>query len=410
MKRISCVLIVILLLLTGCDMPFINPATTEPIIFEVNEDPFENPTEVPEETAGLNAESDSVIYEQQPLYAISMPIVTNIDYSEDGATVFQYTYQDMSLTFSEQDVADCIIIDYLNRMDELSALIEEFTANAQSLYSPSNAWMEHYYNIYYSPTRIDQEVLSLYGISSSYTGSRPVQSCSAINYSTLTGDVLTLGSILRHIDSKVFLVDLVIEKATAIQNDVHLFNDYADCIKERFEKEESFDEDWYFTDTGLCFYFSPYEIAPYSSGIVTLEIPYNELTGIIADDFFPPEEEIMLGTLCTMQRAESEANNFTQQAKLSIDESGEQVLLYAQGALLDVQIKRGHWDDYNRFIPDYTVFACNSLTPGDCILLMVNIPDTMPTLQITYRNGDEVQKQYLIQSSVDSSIILTNYS
>ena len=407
MKRIFCVALVLMFLLTGCHLPFMEPVATEPIISEATETPTDLPTEAPTEATEGPVEKLPPAYEQQTMYAISMPTVTHREFAPDGTAVFQYAYQDMFLSIPEQDIADCIIVEYLNRIDAYSELTEEYSTNAQTMYSAGNGWMEHYYNVYYSPTRIDQEVLSLYGIRSSYTGSRPVQVCTAINYSMLTGDVLTLGSILRHIDSKALLVELVTEKAAAIEEDAQLFGDYADYIAERFDREESFDEDWYFSEIGLCFYFSPYEIAPYSSGIIILEVPYSELTGIISDEFFPPEEEEMTGVLCAKLYSDTETAGFTQTTTVTLAETGEEILLYADGAILNVRIETGHFTEHNAFIPECTVFASNSLTPGDCIILKTDIPDTIPNLKITYASGSEEYSVYLLQSGFDGSVLLS---
>jgi hypothetical protein len=47
--------------------------------------------------------------------------------------------------------------------------------------------------------------------------------------------------------------------------------------------EDSVDklEDFFLTPQGLGFQWDPYEIAPYSMGIIELVIPYSELTGIL---------------------------------------------------------------------------------------------------------------------------------
>lgn len=50
------------------------------------------------------------------------------------------------------------------------------------------------------------------------------------------------------------------------------YEDALDLLKERDMK----DTGYYFTDTGLVFYLPPYEIAPYSTGYVEIEIPFSE--------------------------------------------------------------------------------------------------------------------------------------
>lgn len=406
MKRMLCLIMAVMLFFTGCQLSLEAPTTEETAVAQTQTDPADVPMTTPEETT---AETEPVIYEQQTMYAISMPIIQETVCDDDGTVIFQHNHQDMHLVIPDKDVADCIIVDYLNRMDEISKLVEGFAENAQSQYSSSDVWIPHYYDIYYNPTRIDSEVLSLFSTGSSYTGSRPVQTCSALNYSMLTGDVLTLGSILRHIDSKALLVDLVIEKADAIYTDAQLFSDYTDYITERFEKEESFDEDWYFSDTGLCFYFSPYEIAPYSSGIITLEIPYDELTGIIAAEFFPPEEEPMYGMICEQSLAEADMDHYTQVARISLAETEEQYLLYADGAISDIRIEvcSGGEDD-SVFIPLCTVLSSSTLTPNDGIVIQPPAAEDKLILRISYRSGEERYFIFLTQAGLNGPLLTEN--
>lgn len=403
MKKMLCLVMIVMMLLTGCQPPFKSPAEDVTVPIETLPVHTEAPVQIPDQTI---PKAEPVVYQQQPMYAISMPIMTET-VSDNGSVIFQHNYQNMHLMIPDEDIADCIIVDYLNRMDGVTAVVEEFAGNAQIQFSNDDHWMPHYYDVYYNPTRIDSEVLSLWGISSSYTGSRPVQTCSSINYSLLNGDVLTLGSILRHIDSKAMLIGLVIQKAEIIKEEKQLFDDYADYIKERFDKEESFDEDWYFTRTGLSFYFSPYEIAPYSSGIVTLEVPYEELRGIIANEFFPPEKEVLEGQINAQLLSEIDTSSFTQLPKITLNESGESFLLYADGAISDVQIEIGTWnEDGSVFFPTSTVFAAVSITPGDGIIVQAFIPDTMPSIRITYANGAETTSVFLSQSGIDGSAVL----
>lgn len=54
------------------------------------------------------------------------------------------------------------------------------------------------------------------------------------------------------------------------------YEDALDRLKQRDMKNTGY----YFTDTGITFYLPPYEIAPYSTGYVEIEIPFGE-TGII---------------------------------------------------------------------------------------------------------------------------------
>jgi hypothetical protein len=86
--------------------------------------------------------------------------------------------------------------------------------------------------------------------------------------------------------SKEDFITIILEKLSQIAEESDLFQGYEDGVRSRLGGDENLYEDFYFTSTGLCFYFAPYEIAPYASGIITVEIPYSELTGLIYDGYF----------------------------------------------------------------------------------------------------------------------------
>lgn len=401
MKKLICILLASLLLITGCQLPEAAQETQTPQITQ----PAPSEIVIPEPE--LPQEPTSVQYTQKQLLAISMIPVYDYSYGQNHDIIFRYTKQEMDLYAPDTSISSAIVEDFKGRLEEYDHMAKNFRAQAESLYNEDSPCSSYYCDVYYSPTRIDREVLCLSGCATSFVGDRPAKVDTAINYSLLTGEVLTLGSILEHIDTKKALVDLVIQQATDVQAQLQLFDDYAACIEDRFDREESFDEDWYFTDSGLCFYFMPYEIAPYASGTVRLEVPYNHLSGIIADDFFPPEEEIMIGSLRAQCLSEADLSSYTQVHKISIDPVGESFLLFADGAIFDIQIQRGYWnEDGTVFTPEHTVFACNSLTPGDGIVLQADIPDALPNLSIQYRSGNETVKVYLSQSGMDGSAIL----
>ncbi len=405
MEKAFSLILVLLLLLTSCQADTNQPAVSEPTVPQAAA-----PTEpVAEPTASTEETQPPKEYSQQTMLAVSMPVTTRLDIAENGQNIFRYSYQTMQLTLQDPDVADAIILDYLSRVDRAAAEAEASRDTALQQYSGQEDWVEQFYSLIYSPTRIDQGVLSLSGLTHSYSGGeQSVQIPSAANYNMITGEVLTLGSILYHIDAKATLMDLVVSQADSVATDLQFYSDYADCIRDRFAREESYDEDWYFTQNGLCFYFSPYEIAPYSVGIVRLEVPYSELSGILADEFFPPEKDQMEGTLCAQLFADAELSQYTQIAEVILNPEGELFLLSAEGALRDVQVEVAEsWDEeglvYNPFT---TVLLLSTLTPGDAILIQDYIPDTLPSIRITYRSGQEWQTVYLSQSGKDGSALL----
>ena len=213
MKKTLILLLTISLLLCGCQKGGTAPEITEPSAaateptVAVTEPTQEEPTEEP-----------APVYIQQPMVAVSMPIST--EYITDGdTTVYYYTYQDIYLNVQDQKIADAIIIDYLNRRDQSHAISESLAMDAENAFNGSENWNPHFFESVYSPTRADQSVLSLYGRNVYYSGgNHPQLECMAANYNMVTGEVLTIGSILRNADAIAPLCKLVTEQMAAQQD------------------------------------------------------------------------------------------------------------------------------------------------------------------------------------------------
>ena len=407
MKKLYIFLILISLLLTGCTRKPDGTISTPIEPTEQSEIQETIPAETESKESEPASESPSPTYTQLPMSAVSLPVTTK--YHTDGETViYHYSYQNIYLTTQDQQVADAIIIDYLNRLDNSHAISSDLAEQVNAAYNGNENWTPYYFESLYTPTRIDRSVLSLFGRNVIYAGgNHSQQACIAANYNMITGEVLTLGSILQNVASTDNLSALVVANLQEQEKDLNLFGEYPDVVEERFSRDISFDEDWYFTDNGLSFYFAPYEIAPYSSGIITVEIPYNKLVGILNDEFFPEETDAASGTLRAERLADTDIDNYTQIAELPLCETGEQVFLSCDGILRSLQIDSGFWnEDGTVFTKDATVFACQTLSPGDGIVVITDIPDVMPTLKVTYKAGAQTKEHYITQSGKDGSILL----
>jgi len=330
-----------------------------------------------------------VLAPAQPLVAVSVPAVTETTTADDGTVLFTYTYQDIALTLSGQAVADHVILDFLNRIDSTVSTAETILSAAEANYSGNANWIPYLCQVLYQPTRIDQGVLSFFGSTVTYSGaSHPEQNCMAANYNLLSGDVLTLGSILSHIDSVDTLRQLLISQLEEMKEEKYLYPDFAETVKQRFAGEESYDEDWYFTETGLCFYFSPYEIAPYSSGIITAEIPYEKLVGVIADDFFPAEAQPVSGEIKFSVLDESNIDAFEDITELVLDNEGDMYVITTDSAVQHLQVLVSNPDTAE----SYVAFSANALQQGDALMIQAN-NDQLANTHIRYFSNDTYRTQ-----------------
>lgn len=399
MKHIMILLLVMALVLCGC--------AKEKLPADSN---VQNSADAPENNTMNESDWESMDpeYTQQAMVSVSLPVVNETTVADDGTTLCNYTYQNIYLVVQDQQIADTVIVDFLNRQDSHHTAAKTISDQALAEYANQENWMPYNYEYLYSPTRIDYNVLSMYGENVvQYGSSNPQVECSAANYNMISGDVLTLGSILYHIDAQDKLCDLVLENLDVIAADKQLYDEYPDIVRQRFSRDESYDEDWYFTNTGLCFFFTPYEIAPYVSGVVTVEVSYSDLSGIIADEFFPLEEDIAKGVIQVELLNEMDLGAYTQIAELPLNEEGEHIFLHCDGLVRDVKIDIGTWNESGtEYTPTCTVFATYALTPGDGIMIQAAIPDTAPNLRLTYHDGNQIISTFISQSGKDGSILL----
>ncbi len=365
MKKFTAILLMICLTVSlyGCKQNDSTPATTtEPTVPTT----AFVPTAIP----------------QKPMVAVSLPITVETEKNDTGDKLYHFSYQNIALWLPDAEVAHKIIVDYLERVNATRTASDSAKEQAKNMYTPDGNWVPYFHNLTYTPTRMDSGILSLSGLCVDYTGAaHPNHHVQAANYNLVTGDVLTLGSILHHADSHESLKDLVCSELEKVIDDLYLYEDYNETVKQRFTKDPSFDEDWYFTDNGLCFYFAPYEIAPYAAGVITAEIPYSKLSGIIADEFFPPEKETVSGSVVMEALTEEALTKYNQIAEVIIDREGEQKLLYSELGVSNVVISCIN-SETGESVP---VFATPYLTPGDGVMIKAS-QDIFKTLSITYES------------------------
>ena len=401
MKKFSALVAVFLLLygLAGCQ-----PAATEPPVVDTTL-PTTEPDTVPETT------KQEVSALPENLYSVAVPVTTEYGYAEDETTVFTYSYQTMHLIHPDREVADKIIIDFLSRVEQTRTSAQQLHDLAVQKDHTAAGFTPYSYQVHYDPVRIDQGILSLHGhISQSGDFAHSNVQCVSANYDMVSGDPLTLGSILYRADVKEQLCSLVISALEDL-TDVTLFEDFRSTVAERFARDESQDEDFYFTVGGLVIYFSPYEIAPYSSGTVSVEIPYHQLTGIIGDAFFPAEQTNSSGILSTCAFADANLEAYSQFAEIVVESGATKLLLVTDSAVQDIQIKSLTWAaDGTSHLEPNTIFAANVLSAQEAILIDAAFSEERPSFMVTYTIDGISQNFYLVKDSATGQISLAeNY-
>lgn len=394
MKKLIAVFVLLsfLLTLSACD----NQSTGDPT----------SPTESDTQPIIATDPVPTVPVFLENLYSVSMPVTTQHSTLDDGTRVFSYSYQTMYLISPERDAAERIKLDFVKRINMTQSTAEELSQKALSANASSANFVPYSYQVHYNPVRLDAGVLSLYGqINQSGSDAHVARQAVSANYDMVTGDVLTLGSILYHIDSKAQLVQLVVD-ALSNMHDTVLYDDYAVSVETRFSSDESTDEAFFFNNNGLCFYFSPYEIGPYSSGTIVAEIPYEKLTGVLGDAFFPVEQIYSQGTVSAHPFDSSELDQYNQFAELIVSPSSNKYLLNTDSFVQNISIRSHHsFEDIPGYTEEKVIFLSSALTKNDAILIEADLTETQTKYILSYQSNG-ASKSFRLSCNDDGSLSL----
>ncbi len=393
--RFICYALSAIMLLSACQNTGAQKPTdsiTEPSVTETPTTPATEPEATP-------------VFEN--MYSVALPVTTENYYAENQELLYSYFRQTMYLNLQDIDVTDKIVRNYAERMEASNTLSKDILSSAESSYNAGSAFTPYSYEIQYNVTRIDQSILSLFGhVVQIGDTPRANSNLISINYDMVTGDVLTVGSILYHLDTKDDLAALAISTLEG-RNDIRLFEDFRDTVSERFSRDESTDEDFYFSANGLCFYFAPNEIASRSYGTVVVEIPYNELTQIIGDPYFPPERSYTNGNVTIHKFTEQDYDSYQQFVDVIADEDGSKLLLTTDTAVQDVRIYELLWDeDGLAYTQAKNIYASNFLHADNAILLEAEFSSLRPSFLLSYAVNGQAVTYYMVVDAATGEITL----
>lgn len=345
-----------------------------------------------------------------PLIAVSLPIIREDLFHDDGTLLFSHLYQDVALIAPDAEAAEQVVLNLLNQIDMGQSFSQEVRGWAEEYYDPDVDWYSYSYQLLYNPTRIDEKVLSLFGAEVAYSGGHhPNTVCVSASFDMVTGTLLTLEDVLVDGSAATELSQLIIEDLTAHKKEYQLYDGYATVVNERYGGVAANWMDqpaWYFSNVGLCVYFSPYDIAPYVSGQILVEIPYDQLTDIVKADYLPPEMPASKGTMAISLAQDLDLEQYSQFAEAILNDQGERFVLYADDLVTNVKLEQGSWSaDGSVYVPTATVFMAHTLCSGDAVMVQDWIPDTMPFLRLSYESGGKTVTQYITQSGKDGSML-----
>ena len=320
------------------------PDTTQPSSAAPTE-PSQTPTQPETEETTL----PEIRYDL-PMTAISITRQTETTNGKDGNPVFEYIYPNIRLVLPDTDRTMEVNLDILNRIDATRAV----AANLMNDALAENPRYPYSFTVIYEPQRLDSSILSLFGSQRMYNGGSVFYSGHGMTYDLTTGELLTLADILYDTVTADILCPLVVEALASLPAEYYIFDDFSTTVEDRFAVDFRADAGWHLSDDGLCFTFLPFEVAPNSTGFVHALIPYEKLTGILRDEWFPPEQVTADGSLEALEFTDTV--QYGQIAELNLDAVGGTYVLHATGLIYDVKIETGFWNmDGTEFTPEETV-------------------------------------------------------
>ena len=213
-------------------------------------------------------------------------IAFSLEYDE--ASVSSQCYPDSARQISEQ--LNTYLQRRLDQAEQQEAEALEACQAAEGAGETFYGWTS-FYDI--TAQRVDENYVSVVAYSSVYLGgAHPDNNQAAMNFDTATGSLLSLSSIFKS-ESKEFILSKLLYRLSEMKSSFLLFDGYENTVREKFEQMPAdMTQNWYLTNQGVVFFYNPYEISPYASGVVSVELSYPELVGYLRDDFsWPPRDQ-----------------------------------------------------------------------------------------------------------------------
>ena len=319
--------------------------------------------------------------------------------SDDGTTYYRQSLGTATVSSKDERAAERI-------NSSLAELYVRFGADAEYTRrvaedQPDGEQIALSYYCAPSVTRCDTRVLSaVFDVSQDIGGIHADSTRTSRSYNADNGSLLTLADIAKNEEQlKTFIKNYVIGLAAGDdykEGGVSiLFDDFESTINDLVDAGAN----WYFSDGGLVFYANPYDIAPYSRGVLTFEIPYSVLAEFIDESFMPVEYEGDNGMLLADDGDKLDRSSLNILGTVTVDEDGQSVVLSAEETVYNVKI----------YTSGRMLWQRNYLTTGEGVEVKSFIPDAQPSIAVSYElaDGTEIVRG-IFQSGKDGSILLVD--
>ena len=242
--------------------------------------------------------------------------------------------------------------------------------------------------------RHDTEVVSLMVLSSVYSGgTHPNSVQTAWNLDLAEKKVLRLEDVL-YPEGVQLLADMVkqqIDEKFLPLGENGLFSDYAEVIAASFAGDPMTPY-WYFNDQGLVIFYNQYELGPYAAGIIKTQIRYQELQGILREEYFPGGNPQIPGNM--LLRSDWEGYR---RIPITVETDGERMLIGVEGEIYQIQLSEVSWLE-GTAIGQRMLFSADRMTQNDVLELVGGYDDETRSFAVEFIDGQGNVTVYYIHS------------
>lgn len=283
-------------------------------------------------------------------------------------------------------ILDSIARDYASNSRYLYDYAQEFVAQngTDGFYSHSN-----YQQL--GITRHDDTVVSLICLSSLYSGgTHPNSVQTSYNLDVVNQRVLRLEDVIAE-DGAADLAAMVHSRVEEKFAGLGLFDDYAATIGSSMEYG-NMTAYWYLNDTGLVIFYNQYELGPYAAGIIKVELPYEELDGILLEQFQPIPSTGVPGDL--LLRGEWDGYH---SIPITIEAEGERLLVGTEGKVYQVQLSEVLWLEGTPIAREL-IFSARTLCQNDVLEITGGFDDETRSFAIEFIDGLGQHRLYYLHA------------
>ncbi len=236
---------------------------------------------------GRTGDADIAVRNNIPELSIRTEALTEYQELEDTYRLISELSYDVPALSDESAEAfpelDAVLRELANEWKkDAETNFTELTANAQEFFAEQT---EYYSPLYYRHgfllRRADSGILSLLGTYGSYTGGvHGDYGYGGYNYDCRTGEELRLDDVIA---DKTAMAERVIGMLYKNYDSRAFFDSMEDTVRGYFQDGAETEPSFTLEPDGITFWFNPYELAPYASGIQTVHILYGEASGLFKD-------------------------------------------------------------------------------------------------------------------------------